>query len=108
MADKNLKLVHITNYYHKNSGGISAAYNRLLEAANRHRRLVRLIVPGETDSQEEIGEFGRIYFVKARQAPAFDKRYRMMLPFHYLQTGTPIREILSSRCRTSLSDEYEK
>lgn len=96
MADKQIKSVHITNYYHKNSGGISTAYDRLLDAANRHRRFVRLIVPGETDSREEVGEFGRIYFVKARPAPVFDRRYRMMLPFHYLQTGTPIREILKS------------
>ena len=59
------KSVHITNYYHKNSGGISIAYNKLLEAADRHKRYVRLIVPGEETTVEEIGDFGRIYYVKA-------------------------------------------
>ena len=96
MMDKTLKSVHITNYYHKNSGGISTAYDRLLEAANRHQRFVRLIVPGEDDAQEEIGEYGRIYYVKAKPAPVFDKRYRLLLPFHYLQGGTPIRQILEA------------
>ena len=96
MANKILKSVHITNYYHKNSGGISTAYDRLLEAANRHRRKVRLIVPGERDAQEEIGEFGRIYYVKAKPAPVFDKRYRLLLPFHYLQGETPVRKILEA------------
>ncbi len=96
MANKKLKSVHITNYYHKNSGGISTAYDRLLEAANRHQRFVRLIVPGETDAQEEIGEFGRIYYVKAKPAPVFDKRYRLLLPFDYLPGDSPVRKILEA------------
>jgi len=31
-----IRSVHLTNYYHKTSGGISTAYNHLLEAADRH------------------------------------------------------------------------
>ncbi len=96
MKAKILKSVHLTNYYHKNSGGISTAYDRLLEAANRHRRFVRLIVPGAEDAQEEIGEYGRIYYVKAKPAPVFDRRYRLLLPFHYMQGETPVRKILES------------
>jgi glycosyltransferase involved in cell wall biosynthesis len=96
MTDKNIKSVHITNYYHKNSGGISTAYDRLLEAANRHRRYVRLIVPGAADAQEEVGEFGRIYYVKAKPAPVFDKRYRLLLPFDYLPGDSPVRKILEA------------
>ncbi len=95
MSENPLKSVHITNYYHKNSGGISNSYNRLLEAANRHQRLVRLIVPGGADDVEEVGEYGRIYYVKADFSPVFDKRYRIMLPWKtYLQGDTPIRKIL--------------
>lgn len=90
-----LKSVHITNYYHKSSGGISTAYNKLLEAANRRRRYVRLIVPGEETSIEEIGEFGRIYYVKANYSPVFDKRYRLMLPWKtYIFDSSPIKAIL--------------
>ncbi len=90
-----MKSVHITNYYHKNSGGISTSYNKLLEAANRHRRYVRLIVPGENSEVEEIGEFGRIYYVKANYSPLFDKRYRVMLPWNsYLFDKSPVKTIL--------------
>jgi len=91
---KPLKSVHLTNYYHKNSGGISTAYNKLLEAANRRERFVRLIVPGEKEEVEEVGEFGRIYYVPARKSPVFDKRYRILLPWQYLSEDTIIRNIL--------------
>ena len=90
-----IKSVHLTNYYHKDSGGISTAYNKLLEGANRHRRYVRLIVPGEESRTEEIGEFGRIYYVKAGYSPVFDKRYRILLPWKtYLLDQSPIKKIL--------------
>jgi len=94
MTERKPKSVHITNYYHKNSGGISTVYNRLLEAANRHERDVRLIVPGERDEQEDIGEFGRIYYVKAVQSPIFDRRYRIIMPWQYLSQDTRILQIL--------------
>jgi glycosyltransferase involved in cell wall biosynthesis len=90
-----MKSVHITNYYHKNSGGISTAYNKLLEAANRRERFVRLIVPGHESSVEEVGDFGRIYYVKANYSPIFDKRYRIMLPWKtYIFEGSPIKTII--------------
>ena len=61
-----MKSVHITNYYHKNSGGISTSYNNLLAAAERHRRPIRLIVPGETEAIEDVNEFAKIYYVPAK------------------------------------------
>ncbi|MDQ3180573.1 MAG: glycosyltransferase [Acidobacteriota bacterium] len=96
MSNKPFKSVHLTNYYHRNSGGISTAYDNLLEAANRYQRFVRLIVPGETDAVENIGEYGKIYYVKAEPFPFFDKRYRVLLPHKYAPTGSPIRKILLS------------
>ncbi len=89
-----IKTVHITNYYHKNSGGISTSYNALLAAANRHGREMRLIVPGETEQIEQIGEHGKIYYIPAKQSPVFDKRYRVMMPWQYLQGDSIIRKIL--------------
>ncbi len=89
-----LKSLHITNYYHKNSGGISTSFNNLMAAAERHRRQVRLIVPGETESVEIVNEFAKIYFIPARQSPIFDKRYRMILPWQYMPSETLIRKIL--------------
>ncbi|MEO8649866.1 MAG: glycosyltransferase, partial [Acidobacteriota bacterium] len=89
-----IKSVHITNYYHKNSGGISTSYNNLMAAAARHRRQVRLIVPGENEAVEEVNDFARIYYVPARYSPLFDKRYRIMMPWQYMIKDAPIRKIL--------------
>ena len=89
-----IKSVHITNYYHKNSGGISTSYNNLLEAANRHERYVRLIVPGEKEEIEEVGKYGKIYYVPAKYSPIFDKRYRIIMPWQYLPVDSIIRRIL--------------
>ncbi|MBA4185431.1 MAG: glycosyltransferase [Acidobacteria bacterium] len=89
-----IKSVHITNYYHKDSGGISTSYNNLLAAAERHRRYVRLIVPGEAEEIEEVNEFARIYYVPAKFSPVFDKRYRIIMPWQYLPGDSIIRKIL--------------
>jgi glycosyltransferase involved in cell wall biosynthesis len=89
-----LKSVHITNYYHKNSGGISTSFNNLLAAAERHQRYVRLIVPGEKEETEEVNKFAKIYYVPAKYSPIFDKRYRLILPWQYMQNGSLIRKIL--------------
>ncbi|MBA2335274.1 MAG: glycosyltransferase [Pyrinomonadaceae bacterium] len=91
-----LKSVHLTNYYHKHSGGISTSFNNLLAAAERHRRLVRLIVPGETEAVEDVNEFAKIYYVPAKYSPIFDKRYRLMTPMQYIPNGSIIRQILRS------------
>ena len=89
-----IKTVHITNYYHKNSGGISTAYNSLLVAAKDHKRYVRLIVPGEREEVEDVNDFARIYCVPAHKAFAFDKRYRVIMPWDYMLSGSLIRKIL--------------
>ena len=89
-----IKSVHITNYYHKDSGGISTSYNNLLAAAERHRRYVRLIVPGEAEEIEEVNEFARIYYVPAKFSPVFDKRYRIIMPWQYMPGNSIIRKIL--------------
>jgi alpha-1,6-mannosyltransferase len=76
--------LHITNWYHPTSGGIRTFYHALLESANVAGRYVRLVVPGQRAAVEAIGRFGRIYQVPALPAPAFDRRYRMILPHAYL------------------------
>jgi glycosyltransferase involved in cell wall biosynthesis len=94
MNDSIPKSVHITNYYHKNSGGISTSYNNLLAAAGRHKRHVRLIAPGETESMEKVNEFAKIYYVPARYSPLFDTRYRVIMPWHYMLKDSVVRRIL--------------
>jgi alpha-1,6-mannosyltransferase len=75
--------VHITNAYHPASGGIRTFYRALLDEGNRAGRRVVLIVPGQHSAHEDVGTCGRIYFIKARPAPAFDRRYRLILPHQY-------------------------
>lgn len=89
-----IKSVHLTNYYHKNSGGISTSFNNLLAAAGRHGRYVRLIVPGETEDVEEVNDFAKIYYVPAKYSPVFDKRYRIIMPWQYIPGESIIRRIL--------------
>ncbi|HEX8736388.1 MAG TPA: glycosyltransferase [Pyrinomonadaceae bacterium] len=108
MNQKLLKSVHITNYYHKNSGGISTSFNNLLAAAGRHRRLVRLIVPGETESIEDVNEYAKIYYVPAKYSPVFDKRYRIIMPWQYMSTDSVIRRILLAEMpqMVEITDKY--
>ena len=89
-----IKSVHLTNYYHKNSGGISTSFNNLLAAAERHKREVRLIVPGEKEDIEIVNDFAKIYYVPAKYSPIFDKRYRLILPWQYILNDSIIRKIL--------------
>lgn len=87
--------VHLTNAYHPTSGGIRTFYDALLDAANHERRRVALVVPGPTTEIVERGPFGRIYVLKAPRAPAFDRRYRLLLPHRYFPfTGSAIVDVL--------------
>jgi glycosyltransferase involved in cell wall biosynthesis len=51
-------------------------------------------VPGETESIEERNEYARVYYVPAKYSPIFDKRYRVMMPWQYMSSGSIIRRIL--------------
>jgi glycosyltransferase involved in cell wall biosynthesis len=108
VPQKKLKSVHITNYYHKNSGGISTSYNNLMAAAERHERYVRLIVPGATESVEDVNPYAKIYYVPAKQSPVFDKRYRVMMPWQYMQADSIIRKILLAEMpdMVEITDKY--
>lgn len=94
MTEPLKRSVHITNYYHKSSGGISTSYNNLMAAAAREQRTIRLIVPGEVADVENVNEFARIYYVPAKFSPIFDKRYRVMMPWQYMLKDSAIRNIL--------------
>lgn len=99
-----IKALHITNSYHPNSGGIRTTYQALLRASNRLARPVRLVVPGECDSVEEVGDFGRIYSIRATRLPVGDRRYRTMLPTFLLR---PRRHPLWSIIREEKPDLIE-
>ena len=99
-----IKTLHITNYYHASSGGIRTFYQALLEAAGRHRREMRLVVPGLTNSVEEVGAFGRIYTIAAPRSLLFDSRYRLLLPHLY---ALPYRSRLHDILRQEQPDLIE-
>lgn len=60
-------------------------------------------MPGEESSVEEVGEFGRIYYIKAGFSPIFEKRYRLMLPWNtYIPNNSPIKRSFAMKSRRSL------
>lgn len=89
-----MRSVHLTNYYHKDSGGISTSYDHLLQGAEKRKRRVCLIVPGEKAAVEEIGSYGCIYYVPACKSFAFDRRYRLIMPWQYMLKPSLIRDII--------------
>ena len=92
-----IKTLHFTNYYHSRSGGIRTMYHALLQAAERQRRPMRLVVPAETDRVECLGEFARIYHIAAPHSPLFDTQYRLILPHRFLfPFPTAIRRIIET------------
>ena len=101
--------VHLTNAYHATSGGIRTFYTALLQAGNREGRRVVLIVPDERDGSEPVGELAHIYRVRTPRAPAFDRRYRIMLPHHYAPVaGARIAQLLAreSPSVVEICDKY--
>lgn len=77
--------LHLTNAWHPSSGGIRTFYRALLSQATAEGRAMTLIVPAERTSYERVGRRGRIYYLAAPSSPAFDRRYRMLLPHRYLR-----------------------
>src|SRR5262245_17654396 len=103
-----MKTLHLTNAFHPTSGGIHTTYRAFLDAANRLGRHMRLIVPGDATRIEEVGPFGRIYYLAAPRAPVFDSSYRLILPHTYLLPGGAIRQILRDEQPdlVEISDKY--
>jgi hypothetical protein len=82
-----IKTLHLTNAYHECSGGIRTMYHALLAQASRERRQIRLVVPAAADGEERVSDYAVIYRVRAPRAPAFDRRYRCLLPHRFLPAG---------------------
>lgn len=53
------------------------------------------MVPADQDGVEEVGEFGRIYHLKARRA-CLNAKYRMIYPNQFLFAGSKIQQILAT------------
>jgi alpha-1,6-mannosyltransferase len=79
-----MKTIHLTNFYHPTSGGISTFYRAMLNGADRAGHEMRLIVPAGSTFTEHFSQRGLIHFVKAPSSPVFDRRYRLLLPTSYM------------------------
>ncbi|HKD06511.1 MAG TPA: glycosyltransferase [Bryobacteraceae bacterium] len=101
-----MKSLHLTNAWHGSSGGIGTFYRALLEAAERERQYVRLVVPGEDTRIEDTGDFGRIYTIEAPRAP-FDSSYRIIFPHRFLLPRTALHRIVTEE-RPDLVEVSEK
>ena len=88
-----IKTLHLTNAFHPQSGGISTFYRAMLQVAEQQERPMRLVVPAAEDGVEQVGRYGKIYYVRAPEAP-FNPSYRCIYPRQYLHAETPIRRIL--------------
>src|ERR1700733_13866069 len=88
-----IKTLHLTNAFHTHSGGIATFYQAMLQVANQQGREMRLIVPGAESHVEQVGDYGRIYHVRAPKAPFYGS-YRCMYLTHYLHSHDAIRKIL--------------
>lgn len=79
-----------------------------MAAAARHKREMRLIVPGEQDAVEEVNDFARIYYVASPKSFLFDKRYRVILPWNYMLNDSPVRKILMDEMpdMVEITDKY--
>lgn len=83
-------------------------YQSLLAAADRAGRRVRLIVPGDRSDVMAVGRFGLVYVVAAPRAPGFDRRYRLLMPWHYAGLRSPVARILARERPdiVEVSDKY--
>jgi alpha-1,6-mannosyltransferase len=79
-----IKTLHLTNAYHSESGGIRTFYQAMLAAATDQRRYLRLVVPADRTSIEEVSRYARIYHVRAPRSLFIDRRYRLILPHRFL------------------------
>jgi alpha-1,6-mannosyltransferase len=88
-----MRTLHLTNFWHTTSGGVATFYRALIEAANRRGHHLGLVVPSENDRIEQIGDFVRIYNLRAAPAP-LNPHYRLLRPRLYLRPGGAIPRIL--------------
>ena len=88
-----MRTLHLTNFWHASSGGVATFYRALIEAANRRGHHLSLIVPSSENLTEQVGDFVRIYRLRAAPAP-LNPEYRLLRPRLFLRPGGPILRIL--------------
>ncbi|MBA2259591.1 MAG: glycosyltransferase family 4 protein, partial [Acidobacteria bacterium] len=99
--------LHLTNAFHADSGGIRTMYLALLQQAEQEQRRCTLVVPGECDDVQRLGRFTAIQHVRAPRSPAFDRRYRLILPHRFFTGGALQRIVAAERPQViEVCDKY--
>ncbi|HVZ16886.1 MAG TPA: hypothetical protein VG897_07210, partial [Terriglobales bacterium] len=88
-----MKTMHITNSWSETSGGIATFYRAIMEASNRNRHEMVMVVPGADDKFQQMGDYVRFYEVAAPKA-RLNSAYRTIYPNQFLKPGGKLREIL--------------
>jgi len=89
-----MKTLHLTNSWHERSGGIATFYRHMMQAADRRRHSMVLVIPGERDEIQQFSTCCRIYTVAAPASP-LNREYRTMYPRDFLLQGSKIQQILT-------------
>lgn len=77
------RILLLTNYVHPASGGIRTFVSALTAEAARAGRPFAVVIPGEHDAVEHVAPGVDVHTLQADPAPAFDRRYRLLMPRHY-------------------------
>jgi alpha-1,6-mannosyltransferase len=102
-----VKTLHLTNAWAETSGGIATFYRALIAESNRRNHQIRLVVPAKEEKVENVGDYGKIYHVRAPNAP-LNSTYRTIYPSQFLLPGSRIQEILACERPDliEISDKY--
>ena len=90
-----IKTLHVTNCWHRESGGIATFYRQLMQSAERQQRKMCMVVPGPAYEEEQIGTYGKIYHVPGKPS-RLSPGYWVIMPRSYLWPGSPLRRILAA------------
>jgi alpha-1,6-mannosyltransferase len=89
------KTLHLTSLFNQQSGGVATFYRALMQRASETGRHMTLVVPGGEWGAEQVSDTVRIRRVPAAHSLIGDRRYRVILPHHFLFPGsTQFKRIL--------------
>ena len=91
------RILLLTNYVHPASGGIRTFVSALTAEAVRAGRPFAVVIPGAHDAVDQIAPGVDVHTLQADPAPAFDRRYRLLMPRHYWPPRqAPLARLLAS------------
>lgn len=83
-----VKTLHLTYLFHEHSGGVATFYRAMMRKAAETGREMVMVAPGERWDVEQISPGVRLYRVEAGHSLIGDRRYRVLLPHHFLFPGS--------------------